>query len=64
MMIEIEQAVALLRDDNLVWSSDFEAMRKSLADLLEKASDIDFAVASLEPEIGDLAIKLLNERGN
>lgn len=63
-MIEIEQAVALLRDDNLVWSSDFETMRKSLADLLEKANDIDFAVASLEPEIGDLAIKLLNERGN
>lgn len=54
----------MLRDDNLVWSSDFETMRKSLADLLEKANDIDFAVASLEPEIGDLAIKLLNERGN
>ena len=31
---EINEAVALLRDDNLVWSSDMDDIREELADLL------------------------------
>lgn len=32
----IREAVALLDDDGLVWSDDFESVRLPLADLLEK----------------------------
>jgi hypothetical protein len=57
MMTETEQAIALLRDDNLVWSSDFERIRPQLADLFKRSLDYEFG--ELEPEIGDLAIKLV-----
>ena len=59
-MEEFAKAVELLKDDNLVWSSDFELIRKNLARLMEKAWEMEYAV--LEPEIGDIALNLV--RGN
>ena len=34
----MHDALKLLRDDNLVWSEEFDAIRKPLADLLERIS--------------------------
>jgi hypothetical protein len=59
---EISQAILVLKDDNLVWSSDFEGIRKHLAGLLERALQNEYHY--LEPEIGDLALKLIREREN
>jgi hypothetical protein len=59
---DISQAVKLLEDDNLVWSSDLEIIRRNLASLLEKANSLDYA--GLEPEVGDLALNLIREKGN
>ena len=55
-MNDLARAIELLEDKNLVWSEDFESIRKQLADLLGKAERIEYAL--LEPEIGDLALKL------
>ena len=59
-MEEFSKALDLLKDDNLVWSSDFELIRKNLARLMEKAWELEYH--SLEPEIGDIALNLV--RGN
>lgn len=56
-MEEFSKALELLSDDNLVWSDDFESIRKNLASLLAKAWEMEYA--GLEPEIGDLAINLV-----
>ena len=56
-MEEFSKALDLLNDDNLVWSKDFEAIRKNLARLMAKAWELEYAV--LEPEIGDLALNLV-----
>ena len=40
-MSKIDEAVKLLRDENLVWSSDMEDIRLELAMLLEVSSQID-----------------------
>jgi len=56
-MEDLARAIELLEDKNLVWSNDFESIRKHLADLLAKAARIEYAV--LEPEIGDLALQLI-----
>lgn len=32
--------IKLLRDDNLVWSDDFESVRHSIADLLEACAEL------------------------
>lgn len=63
-MEEFSEALELLNDDNLVWSDDFESIRKNLALLMAKAWEMEYA--GLEPEIGDLALNLLrgqNARG-
>ena len=63
-MEEFSEALELLNDDNLVWSDDFESIRKNLALLMAKAWEIEYA--GLEPEIGDLALNLVrgqNARG-
>ena len=59
-MEEFSKALELLNDDNLVWSHDFELIRKNLALLLAKAWEMEYS--GLEPEIGDLALNLV--RGN
>jgi hypothetical protein len=54
---EFANALELLNDDNLVWSDDFESIRKNLALLMAKAWEMEYA--GLEPEIGDLALNLV-----
>jgi hypothetical protein len=54
---EFSNALQLLNDDNLVWSDDFESIRKNLALLMAKAWEMEYA--GLEPEIGDLALNLV-----
>ena len=41
MSKEISEAVALLRDENLIWSSDIEDIKLELATLLEVSSSND-----------------------
>ncbi len=55
-MEKFSEAVELLKDDNLVWSEDFESIRKNLALLMAKAWEMEYA--GLEPELGDLALNL------
>lgn len=59
-MGNLSKAITLLEDENLVWSSDFEVIRKNLARLLAKALEDEYHY--LEPEIGDLALNLIRER--
>jgi hypothetical protein len=61
---EIFDAILLLKDENLVWSNDLEAIRGNLARLLERIMQVEWHY--LEPEIGDLALNLIREteRGN
>jgi hypothetical protein len=54
---EFSKALQLLNDDNLVWSEDFETIRKNLALLMAKAWEMEYS--GLEPEIGDLAINIV-----
>jgi hypothetical protein len=54
---EFAKALQLLQDDNLVWSDDFESIRKNLALLMAKAWEMEYA--GLEPELGDLALNLV-----
>jgi hypothetical protein len=56
---EIFTAINLLKDENLVWSSDLEAIRRNLALLLERVMQVEWHY--LEPEIGDLALNLIRE---
>jgi hypothetical protein len=56
---EISQAILLLKDENLIWSSDFDRIRKPLAGMLERALQVEYHY--LEPDIGDLAILLTKE---
>jgi hypothetical protein len=56
---EILEAINLLKDDNLVWSSDMEAIRRNLARMMERIMQVEWHY--LEPEIGDLALNLIRE---
>lgn len=56
---EIFEAINLLKDENLVWSSDLEAIRRNLARLMERIMQVEWHY--LEPEIGDLALNLIRE---
>jgi hypothetical protein len=50
-MDELFIAIKFLKDDNLVWSDDFEAVRKDLAKTLETL--VPYSPV-LEPALGDL----------
>lgn len=56
-MRDFSQAIALLSDDELVWSEDFESVRKSVARLMAKAWEMEYA--GLEPELRELASNLV-----
>ena len=56
-MEDFSEALRLLDDKNLVWSEDFESIRKNLALLMAKAWEMEYA--GLEPELGDLALNIL-----
>jgi hypothetical protein len=55
------QAIELLKDDKLVWSGDFDSIRKLLADVFdEHLIESNFAFSTLNY----LAEKLLEEENN
>jgi hypothetical protein len=54
---DFSEALRLLDDKNLVWSEDFESIRKNLALLMAKAWEMEYA--GLEPELGDLALNIV-----
>ena len=56
---EIFEAINLLKDENLVWSSDLEVIRRNLARLMERIMQVEWHY--LEPEIGDLALNLIRQ---
>ena len=56
-MEDFSRALQLLNDENLVWSDDFESIRKNLALLMAKIWEMEYA--GLEPEVGDLALNLV-----
>jgi hypothetical protein len=55
---QLREAVALLRDDGLVWSEDFETIRLALADLLAKIAQLP--TAQLDDELDELLARLLH----
>lgn len=55
------QAIALLKDDQLVWSADMDAIRKRLADVFdEHLSEDNFSFSTLNY----LAEKLIEEEND
>ena len=56
-MEHLSESLRLLGDKNLVWSEDFESIRKNLAALMAKAWEMEYA--GLEPELGNLALNLV-----
>ncbi len=55
------QAIELLKDDKLIWSGDFDNIRKALADVFdEHLIDSDFSSSTLNY----LAEKLLEEEND
>lgn len=56
-MDDVRKAIELLKDENLVWSGDFDNIRKNLGSLMDKIWQMEYA--GLEPEIGDLALNLI-----
>jgi hypothetical protein len=51
-MDKVAFAVAMLRDDNLVWSADFDAVRLPLADLIESMIVVVDAAEEMVSSIG------------
>lgn len=51
--MKIENAVKLLKDDNLVWSDDFNSIRYELADLLGSLQALSEAANALSGELTD-----------
>ena len=60
-MDELEKAIKLLEDRNLVWSEDFDTIRLELTQLMRKAADIEYH--RLEAELDALA-KAVNDEGS
>lgn len=44
MSNKAQEAVKLLRDDNLVWSAEFDLVRHKIADVIEEANTITHPV--------------------
>jgi hypothetical protein len=61
-MDELEKAIKLLEDKNLVWSQDFDTIRLELTQLMRKAADVEYH--RLEAELDALARQLSNEGKN
>jgi hypothetical protein len=59
---ELEKAVKLLEDKNLVWSEDFDTIRLELTQLMRKAADVQYH--KLEAELDALARQVTNEGSN
>jgi hypothetical protein len=61
-MDELEKAMNLLEDKNLVWSEDFDTIRLELTQLMRKAADVQYH--KLEAELDALAKSVSNEGSN
>jgi len=61
-MDELEKALKLLEDKNLVWSQDFDTIRLELSQLMRKAAEVRYR--ELEAELDSLAKGITNEREN
>jgi hypothetical protein len=61
-MDDLEKAIKLLEDKNLVWSQDFDTVRLELTQLMRKAADVEYH--RLEAELDALARQLSNEGKN
>jgi hypothetical protein len=56
---EIDKAIRILRDDNLVWDEDFEQIRYPLADLLDVATQFEYR--HIEDQIDKIVDVLVKE---
>jgi hypothetical protein len=61
-MDELEKAIKLLEDKNLVWSKDFDTIRLELSQLMRKAAEVRYR--ELEAELESLANSITNEGKN
>jgi hypothetical protein len=61
-MDELEKALKLLEDKNLVWSKDFDTIRLELSQLMRKAAEVRYR--ELEAELDSLANSITNEGKN
>jgi hypothetical protein len=61
-MDELEKALKLLEDKNLVWSKDFDTIRVELSELMRKAAEVRYR--ELEAELESLANSITNEGKN
>jgi hypothetical protein len=61
-MDELEKAIKLIEDKNLVWSEDFDTIRLELTQLMRKAADVEYH--KLEAELDALAKAVNNEGSN
>jgi len=61
-MDELEKAIKLIEDKNLVWSEDFDSIRLELTQLMRKAADVEYH--RLEAELDALAKAVNNEGSN
>ena len=61
-MDELEKAIKLIEDKNLVWSEDFDSIRLELTQLMRKAADVEYH--KLEAELDALAKAVNNEGSN
>ena len=60
MYADFKQASGLLRDDNLVWSQDFESIRKPLAALI----DLEASTYRFNPFLAQICQQLIAEEND
>ena len=60
MYADFKQASGLLRDDNLVWSDDFETIRKPLAALI----DLEASTYRFNPFLVQICQQLIAEEND
>ncbi len=61
-MDELEKALKMLDDKNLVWSQDFDTIRLELSQLMRKAAEVRYR--ELEVELDRLANSITDEGKN
>lgn len=59
MTQQIDKAIRLLRDDNLIWDSDFEIIRHELANLLDVATQFEYR--HIEDQVDAIVSVLVKE---
>jgi hypothetical protein len=61
-MDELEKALKLLEDKNLIWSKDFDTIRLELSQLMRKAAEVRYR--EIEAELESLSNSITNEGKN